>query len=47
MTGTSTRNNIAEIAPQIELLYNNSYNMISTNDYIYMRSKYRNEEELC
>ena len=44
MTGTSTRNNIAEIAPQIELLYNNSYNMISTNDYIYKRDKYKNEE---
>lgn len=29
MTGTSTRNNISEIAPQLELLYNNSYNMIS------------------
>ncbi len=29
MTGTSTRNNIAEIYPQFELLYNNSYNMLS------------------
>jgi len=29
MTGTVTRNNISEIAPQLELLYNNSYNMIS------------------
>lgn len=40
MTGTSTRNNIAEILPQIELLYNNSYNMISTNYYIYKSNKY-------
>lgn len=45
MTGTSTRNNVAEIIPQIELLYNNSYNMISTNDYIYKRDK-QNLEEL-
>lgn len=28
-TGTSTRNNISEFAPQMELLYNNSVNMIS------------------
>lgn len=34
-TGTSTRNNIVEFAPQLELLYNNSINMISWNDYIY------------
>lgn len=27
-TGTSTRNNISEFAPQLELLYNNSYNML-------------------
>lgn len=27
-TGTSTRNNISEFAPQLELLYNNSVNMI-------------------
>lgn len=45
MTGTSTRNNVAEIIPQIELLYNNSYNMISTNDYIYKRDK-QNLKEL-
>ncbi len=47
MTGTSTRNNIAEIVPQIELLYNNSYNMISTNEYIFRRSKDKNKTELC
>ena len=34
-TGTSTRNNIVEFAPQLELLYNNSVNMISWNPYIY------------
>lgn len=28
-TGTSTRNHISEFAPQLELLYNNSINMIS------------------
>lgn len=37
MTGTVTRNNISEGAPQLELLYNNSYNMLSwaTNLYYY------------
>jgi hypothetical protein len=39
MTGTSTRNNISEIVPQLELLYNNSFNMISECDYIYKREK--------
>lgn len=34
-TGTSTRNNIVEFAPQLELLYNNSINMISWSRYIY------------
>lgn len=34
-TGTSTRNNIVEFAPQLELLYNNSFNMISWAPYIY------------
>ncbi len=34
-TGTSTRNNISEFAPQLELLYNNSINMLSRNQYIY------------
>ena len=38
-TGTSTRNNIAEFAPQLELLYNNSVNMISWCDKIYKRDK--------
>jgi len=35
MSGTSTRNSINEIYTQLELLYNNSINMISTNEYIY------------
>ena len=38
-TGTSTRNNIAEFAPQLELLYNNSINMISWSDTLYYRSR--------
>ncbi len=38
-TGTSTRNNISEFAPQLELLYNNSVNMISWNQYVYHHSK--------
>ena len=38
-TGTSTRNNISEFAPQQELLYNNSYNMLSWCDRIYKRDK--------
>jgi len=37
-TGTSTRNNIVEFAPQLELLYNNSINMISWNRYIYKQN---------
>ena len=39
MTGTSTRNNIAEIYPQLELLYNNSYNMISEAENIKVRNR--------
>ena len=34
-TGTSTRNNISEFAPQLELLYNNSVNMLSWCSTIY------------
>ncbi len=34
-TGTSTRNNISEFAPQLELLYNNSANMLSWSPKIY------------
>lgn len=34
-TGTSTRNNISEFAPQLELMYNNSVNMMSWSPEIY------------
>ena len=34
-TGTLTRNNVTESAPQLELLYNNSVNYISWAPYIY------------
>lgn len=34
-TGTSTRNNISEFAPQLELLYNSSINMISWSPVLY------------
>lgn len=43
-TGTSTRNNISEFAPQLELLYNNSINMISWNRRLY-RHDPDNEDE--
>lgn len=38
-TGTSTRNNISEFVPQLELLYNNSVNMISWCRYVYSYNK--------
>ena len=38
-TGTSTRNNISEFAPQMELLYNNSINMISWCERLYHYDK--------
>ena len=44
-TGTSTRNNISEFAPQLELLYNNSVNMISWNQYIYHHDKKADSDE--
>lgn len=44
-TGTSTRNNISEFAPQLELLYNNSANMLSWCSEIYRRE--RGSDELC
>lgn len=34
-TGTSTRNNISEFAPQLEMLYNNSINMLCWCDTTY------------
>lgn len=39
MTGTVTRNNIVESAPQFELLYNNSYNMLSWAENLYCYEK--------
>lgn len=47
-TGTSTRNNISEFAPQLELLYNNSIHMISWCDtlYHYERGTSQDEETL-
>lgn len=44
-TGTSTRNNISELAPQLELLYNNSVNMLSWCSQIYRRD--RSEDDFC
>lgn len=38
-TGTSTRNNISEFAPQLELLYNNSINMVTWCREIYSYNK--------
>lgn len=38
-TGTSTRNNISEFAPQAELLYNNSVNMLSWCSTLYHYDK--------
>ena len=38
-TGTSTRNNISEFAPQLELLYNNSINMITWCGEVYSYDK--------
>ena len=46
MTGTSTRNNISEVATQFELLYNNSINMLSECRYIYQIDKESKEKEL-
>lgn len=45
MTGTSTRNNISEIFPQLELLYNNSINMLSECPEIQKRNKKNDELE--
>ena len=43
LTGTSTRNNINEFYGQLELLYNNSANMISKVSCIYETNKKDNE----
>lgn len=45
MTGTVTRNNISECAPQLELLYNNSHNMLSWADTLYYFEKDNDGEE--
>ncbi|MCK9198449.1 MAG: N-6 DNA methylase [Bacilli bacterium] len=39
LTGTSTRNNINEFFGQLELLYNNSVNMLSKSSTIYVEDK--------
>ena len=44
-TGTTTRNNIAELYSQFELLYNNSVNMICWSDRIYHENKDKEIEE--
>lgn len=44
-TGTATRNNITELYPQLELLYNNSCNFISYCDSIYYEDKEHNIAE--
>lgn len=38
-TGTTTRNNIGELYPQFELLYNNSVNMINECEFVYFEDK--------
>ncbi len=38
-TGTTTRNNIAELYSQLELLYNNSVNMMCECEFIYTEDK--------
>ncbi|HBJ1650932.1 TPA: methyltransferase [Clostridium botulinum] len=43
LSGTSTRNSINEIYGQLELLYNNSINMLSMNEFIYSTDKESNE----
>lgn len=41
-TGTTTRNNIAELYPQLEFLYNNSINFVCTCRYKYVEDKDKN-----
>jgi predicted RNA methylase len=48
LSGTSTRNSINESFSQFELLYNNSINMLSKNEYIYTTDKKSGElKEEC
>ena len=44
-TGTTTRNNIAELYSQFELLYNNSVNMVCWSPQVYHENKDREIEE--
>ena len=44
-TGTTTRNNIAELYSQFELLYNNSVNMVCWSPQVYHENKDREMEE--
>ena len=44
-TGTTTRNNIGELYSQIELLYNNSVNMMCDCSYVYLENK--DKEIVC
>lgn len=44
MTGTMTRNNICESFPQLELLYNNSVNMLCECGTIYVTDRDKNSE---
>ena len=44
-TGTTTRNNIAELYSQSELLYNNSVNMVCWSPQVYHENKEREIEE--
>lgn len=44
-TGTITRNNIAELYSQFELLYNNSVNMVCWSPQVYHENKEREIEE--
>ena len=43
-TGTSTRNNISEFAPQLELMYNNSINMLSWCHEVFTYEKSKEED---
>lgn len=43
-TGTTTRNNITELYPQLELLYNNSINMINLCETLYKKTRSGLEE---
>lgn len=38
-TGTTTRNNVSELYPQLELIYNNSYNLIDKCEKVYTEEK--------